>query len=603
MDKTTKYLPSHCSANSSKRQVLAAMRAASGERHDSAGGVGLGVGKEAPQTTWSGALGGGGASAAPRPSHARMRSASSSCETRLTNVASTAASSLPQRGIFDPGLITVDLSGCRYDVIYFVLYHMLGFHVSRLESTSSQTLLVWSDVSIAPKRIHALCSRKVLCNHFPNIEQLCRKLPMSKLLMRMQDQFPELYSFFPKTFGSYAEYSARMSGSSGLEANGRTAFFICKPNGGCQGKNIFLTDHVTPHVFEGIVKNTAVFNGSPAAVASGNGQAFVVQQYLDRPLCVLNRKNDLRCYVLVTSVQPLTVYFHREGIVRICRDEYEFPSPANCDNAQMHLANYAVNKKCSAAEGPSVLGTAPAPMADLKWSFAHYTKYITQLVQHDDRLMARAREAWTADSSNAEAVAEGRTPPMVLLAATLVEDLWRQIQMVCLKSVLAAQHSIVPHMRFAETSLSEIPPLPAQLSAAKPQLGPCFELLGFDIMVDADLKPWLIEINHSPSWFTDTTFDFELKRRVIRDALQLTLIPHIKRHQSRPGGGFPQRCGSSVGGFRRSTEGEAEQLAAERQLYAQEMEEEGNGFLLLSPKKATYDELRQPFKFQSCSRR
>ena len=30
----------------------------------------------------------------------------------------------------------------------------------------------------------------------------------------------------------------------------------------------------------------------------------------------------------------------------------------------------------------------------------------------------------------------------------------------------------------------------------------CFEVLGLDIMVDADLKPWLIEVNHLPRYST-----------------------------------------------------------------------------------------------------
>jgi hypothetical protein len=32
----------------------------------------------------------------------------------------------------------------------------------------------------------------------------------------------------------------------------------------------------------------------------------------------------------------------------------------------------------------------------------------------------------------------------------------------------------------------------------------CFQILGFDIMIDEDLDPWVIEVNRSPSLATDT---------------------------------------------------------------------------------------------------
>ena len=51
-----------------------------------------------------------------------------------------------------------------------------------------------------------------------------------------------------------------------------------------------------------------------------------------------------------------------------------------------------------------------------------------------------------------------------------------------------------------------------------------FEILGFDILLDYKLKPFLLEVNHSPSFTTDTPLDKGIKRRVICDTLTLLNI-------------------------------------------------------------------------------
>ena len=48
-----------------------------------------------------------------------------------------------------------------------------------------------------------------------------------------------------------------------------------------------------------------------------------------------------------------------------------------------------------------------------------------------------------------------------------------------------------------------------------------FEILGFDIMIDSNLKPWLLEVNHSPSFATDSPLDHEIKQSVIVDSLKM----------------------------------------------------------------------------------
>jgi len=49
----------------------------------------------------------------------------------------------------------------------------------------------------------------------------------------------------------------------------------------------------------------------------------------------------------------------------------------------------------------------------------------------------------------------------------------------------------------------------------------CFELLGFDILVDQNFKPWLLEVNLSPSLNTDTQLDFKVKGNLIADLFTL----------------------------------------------------------------------------------
>mmetsp|Transcript_38671 Transcript_38671/g.95657 ORF Transcript_38671/g.95657 Transcript_38671/m.95657 type:complete len:363 (-) Transcript_38671:104-1192(-) len=45
----------------------------------------------------------------------------------------------------------------------------------------------------------------------------------------------------------------------------------------------------------------------------------------------------------------------------------------------------------------------------------------------------------------------------------------------------------------------------------------CFEVYGYDVMVDDALKPWLIEVNASPSISADTQADYELKYGLLDD--------------------------------------------------------------------------------------
>ena len=59
----------------------------------------------------------------------------------------------------------------------------------------------------------------------------------------------------------------------------------------------------------------------------------------------------------------------------------------------------------------------------------------------------------------------------------------------------------------------------------------CFEILGFDILIDEKLKPWLIEINHAPSFATDSALDFKIKKDLIADSLELLSLSFARKRE------------------------------------------------------------------------
>lgn len=59
----------------------------------------------------------------------------------------------------------------------------------------------------------------------------------------------------------------------------------------------------------------------------------------------------------------------------------------------------------------------------------------------------------------------------------------------------------------------------------------CFEILGMDVILDDKLKPYLLEVNHTPSFSTDTPLDSLIKKRVISDALILMNVNYKTKNE------------------------------------------------------------------------
>jgi hypothetical protein len=54
--------------------------------------------------------------------------------------------------------------------------------------------------------------------------------------------------------------------------------------------------------------------------------SLVLQRYLSTPHLIAKRKYDLRVYVLILSIRPLSIYLYKEGIVRFSAHDYPIES-------------------------------------------------------------------------------------------------------------------------------------------------------------------------------------------------------------------------------------------------------------------------------------
>lgn len=209
-------------------------------------------------------------------------------------------------------------------------------------------------------------------------------------------------------------------------------------------------------------------------------QTYVAQRYLHRPYLLDGYKFDLRLYVLVMGCDPLRILLHRRGLVRLASEPYVEPSAKNLSQTMVHLTNYAINKGNPNFEE----NTNPDDGGD-----GH-------------------KRSWEAVSDLLRS--EGHD----------IEALNADIEDLIVKTLIAVQPSLSHFYRSCQ---------PDDVENAM-----CFEVLGFDVMLDYKLQPWLLEVNHAPSFATESELDRLVKEEVLNDTFTLLdLTPEARQRKKR----------------------------------------------------------------------
>ena len=74
--------------------------------------------------------------------------------------------------------------------------------------------------------------------------------------------------------------------------------------------------------------------------SNGKQRTYIIQEYLDRPFLYKKRKFDIRCFMLLTTINGrFKGYWYEEGYFRTSCDVFTLN---NIENSFIHLTNDAV---------------------------------------------------------------------------------------------------------------------------------------------------------------------------------------------------------------------------------------------------------------------
>ena len=253
------------------------------------------------------------------------------------------------------------------------------------------------------------------------------------------------------------------------QKNGANPVMIVKPSESCQGKGIFFINDIEK------LRETLQLDHSNRS-KNLMSQSYVVQRYVPNPYLLDGLKFDLRLYVVVTSCHPLTIFWHKEGIARFATQPYSINKKGEMPE-KAHLTNYAINKDA----------------VDFK-----ITEEDIEAGRSSKRTLETVYKRLEADGVD------------VNLLKLKIADL-------IIKTLISVQPDLLHNYRTCQPN--------------DRTFDMCFEILGFDVLIDSDTKPWLLEVNQAPSFQTDSQLDYRVKKAVILDTFALLGVTEATRQK------------------------------------------------------------------------
>ena len=197
---------------------------------------------------------------------------------------------------------------------------------------------------------------------------------------------------------------------------------------------------------------------------------YLITKYLHNPHLIKGYKYDLRLHGLVSTIKPMKLYLYNEGLVRLASEKYNF-NINETQNRFSFLTNLFINKK---NKNKFIYPKNLENMEDSNlWNLETFRKYC-------------ARNNINFDKLNNE-----------------IADIF-------IKMILSVREKIIK-----------------EIERNKLQSSNFYHLIGFDIILDENLKPYLLEANRLCGFRDDNDAEKYYTFNIIADTLNIIGIRPI----------------------------------------------------------------------------
>ena len=191
---------------------------------------------------------------------------------------------------------------------------------------------------------------------------------------------------------------------------------------------------------------------------------FLITKYLYNPHLIKGYKYDLRFHGLVSTIKPLKLYLYNEGLVRLASEKYNFSITAP-HNKYVFLTNLFVNQKNKKKF------IYPKNMKDMEesnlWNLETFQKYCARNNINYNKIFSEVGD-------------------------------------IFIKMMITVREKIINYIEKTKLQCSNF-----------------YHLIGFDIILDENLKPYLLETNRRCAFRNDNDAEKYFTYNIVVDTLNI----------------------------------------------------------------------------------